>query len=227
MQTPELSIGRHGLAWLDPARLDLNACAVCTPEARAVFDRWLARGWPMVIRRYQPGDDPQLLPLGIALPPQEGKQRIGVSVPLASVREMRSPLQLRHALAAAPENWRRDLLLLDRQLQAIGVAACVYGSLAWQALTGQNYFTEHSDVDLLSLPASHARLEQLIATLLAWENETGRRADGEVLLPGNRAVAWREMAQGAEQVLAKYANGFQLIPRHELMATLLNEEAVL
>lgn len=222
----KLSIDRHALVWLKPISPDQSACVVCAPEARAVFDRWLVRGWPLVVRRYQPGDDPQLLPLGIALPPQQGKQRIGVSIPPANVREVRPPLALRDAIFAAPEDWRHDLLRLERQLSALDLVPRVYGSLAWQALTGQGYFTEHSDVDLLLQPVSHGQLEQLIATLLAWESETGRSADGEVLLSAGRAVAWREMAQGAARVLTKNAHGFELMPAQDLLTALFAEEAV-
>ena len=68
----------------------------------------------------------------------------------------------------------------------------VFGSVAWEALTGLRYLTPASDIDLLWWPADAAQVAEVIALLRAWESGHGIRADGEVEFDDGTAVAWRE-----------------------------------
>ena len=100
----------------------------------------------------------------------------------------------------------------------------VFGSLAWQALSGHNYMTEKSDIDLLWHPLSHMQLQQGIALLTRWELATGLRADGEVLFGGSSAVSWREWATlksgDDRRVLVKRISSAELVDARELLEML-------
>ena len=84
----------------------------------------------------------------------------------------------------APSAWQPALAELDAAATDIGIELRVFGSLAWQALSGIRYLTPQSDIDLLWHPHTHAQLRQGIALLARWEQDHGLRADGEVLFGG-------------------------------------------
>ena len=69
----------------------------------------------------------------------------------------------------------------------------VFGSLAWQALSGLPYLTPQSDIDLIWHPRSLAQLQQGIALLASWELASGLRADGEVLFGGGQRSVMARM----------------------------------
>lgn len=100
----------------------------------------------------------------------------------------------------------------------------MFGSLAWQALSGLNYMTPQSDIDLLWHPLSHMQLQQGIALLARWEQDHGLRADGEVLFGINSAVSWREWAAlksgDNQRVLVKRASSAELVDARELLEML-------
>ena len=173
---------------LDPARLQRHhfVRADC-PD----LDGWFAAGRHAVVRTpcHDPAND--LVCCGVCFPPNPGKSRVALTLPRAAVRECFPPPPLADCLGIVPAAWRGPLeRLLD-------FAPRVYGSLAWQRLTGLEYFRPGSDVDLLldapeNLPAL---LERLAALPF--------RADGEILLPGGAAFSWREALNGAPDILIK------------------------
>jgi phosphoribosyl-dephospho-CoA transferase len=101
----------------------------------------------------------------------------------------------------------------------------VFGSLAWQALSGLPYLTPQSDIDLLWHPQSNAQLQQGIALLARWEQTSGLRADGEVLFGAGSAVSWREWATSksgnGQRVLVKRASIAELVETRELLEMLV------
>lgn len=140
----------------------------------------------------------------------------------AAIATWRAPLALREALAAAPANWRAALQSLVARTEALGFEPRVYGSFAWQALTGLAYVSPGSDLDLAWQPRSREQVMALFSALHDWEVETGRRADGEVLLPGGAGVCWRELARGDARALVKTAAAVTLRPRQEIVAALIH-----
>ena len=87
-----------------------------------------------------------------------------------------------------------------------GVEARVFGSLAWQKLTGLDYLTACSDLDLL-LPLPRSDLTRLTAELAAIEAAAPMRLDGELVRADGAAVNWREIHAGVPDVLVKSASG--------------------
>jgi phosphoribosyl-dephospho-CoA transferase len=89
----------------------------------------------------------------------------------------------------------------------------VYGSYGWQWLSGLSCVRPTSDLDLLApVPDLHTA-GQLVWLLQGLQ--LACRVDGELVLPGGWAVAWREYAQliggKVEQVLVKHRTGVQLL----------------
>ncbi len=157
---------------------------------------WAAAGRWFVVASSRAGDDPGTVRLGLATP---DKRRIGFCLPLGWITDMRPPPTLEEVRDAAPQ-WRGRL---DDLAQVNGVSLRVYGSLAWQALTGLPYLRAGSDLDLLVTDLGDARAA--IAAMLAGPNSP--RLDGEVLLSDGNAVALREYVSGREEMLVKGHGG--------------------
>jgi phosphoribosyl-dephospho-CoA transferase len=160
---------------------------------------------------------------GLALPPTLGKRRIALNVAAQDIARYSQPLLLADAIAHAPAGWQSALGELDAAASDIGIELRVFGSLAWQALSGIQYLTPRSDIDLLWQPQSNEKLQQGIALLAGWERSSGLRADGEVLFGGD-AVSWREWATlksgGDQRVLVKRISSAELVAADELLELL-------
>lgn len=187
---------RKGLPRHDFVRLRADwACSLLSPLAgpeRALIADWTAAGRPLVVARRQPDDASGTLRLGLALP---DKRRIGVHLGCDAIAGRAPPPLL--ADAPLPASWRSALTALAAAAVAVGSPARIYGSLAWQTLTGLDYVRpDRSDVDLLFAPGDAPSLARLAALLRPLADGHHPRLDGEIVLPGGLAVAWREWLGG-------------------------------
>ncbi|HAI46789.1 phosphoribosyl-dephospho-CoA transferase [compost metagenome] len=202
---------RHTLVWVSAQarwRADL-------PAQEPRLAAWFAQGWPAVVARRAADDPDPRLRLGVPLPPNEGKQRLALRVPLQDIVRQQPPVSL-HALIDRPDRLiGAEWCMALQGLNAIAPAR-VFGAFAWQALTGLPYVHAQSDIDLLWQVHAPAVAERLVQRLQAWEVREGRRVDGELCLPGGAAVNWREYAGSARQVLVKRIDGALLAPRDTL-----------
>jgi len=191
---------------------------------------WLAADRPLVVAR-QPCIETSsdniavgTIATGLALPPAQGKRRIALVVAMNDIARYTQPLLLSDAIAHAPAGWRPALAELDAAAMDISIELRVFGSLAWQALSGLQYVTSQSDIDLLWRPVSNAQLQHGIALLARWEQDHGLRADGEVLFGASSAVSWREwstLKSGSDQrVLVKRASTAELVDARVLLELL-------
>ncbi len=213
MAVPE-ALPRHALLRLAP---DADWRAL-DPAASGRLRAWLAAGFPAVLARCQ-GDEPSgWLRLGVPLPPAEGKRRLTLLTPRAAIADWRPPLSLRAALPTAPKAWTPALARMRALAEALGLEPAVFGAFAWQALTGLEYVHAGSDLDLAWRPRAREELWALLVALPEWEAATGRRTDGELLLPDGAGVCWRELASGAARVLVKAPAAVELRSRREVLA---------
>ncbi len=161
---------------------------------------------------------------GLALPPAQGKRRIALKVSMHDIARYTEPLLLVDAIPHAAVEWQPALAELDAAANGIDIRLRVFGSLAWQALSGLPYLTPQSDIDLLWHARSHAQLQQGIELLARWEQSSALRVDGEVLFGENCAVSWREWATlntgDDRRVLVKRRSGAELVDRRELLELL-------
>jgi phosphoribosyl-dephospho-CoA transferase len=198
---------------------------VSDPEMQELVATWLEADRPLVVAR-QPCEIAQshTILVGLALPPTQGKRRIALSVAAHDIARYTPPLLLADAIDHAPAAWQPALAELHDAAITIDLELRVFGSLAWQALSGLQYLTPQSDIDLLWHPQSHTQLQQGIALLARWEQASGLRADGEVLFGGSSAVSWREWAtlksDDAQRVLVKRESTAELVDARELLEML-------
>jgi phosphoribosyl-dephospho-CoA transferase len=186
---------------------------------------WLVADRPLVVARQPLGEVlSDTISVGLALPPAQGKRRIALVVAAHDIVRHTPPLLLADAIIHAPAAWQPALAALDAAATYIDLELRVFGSLAWQALSGLPYLTPQSDIDLLWHPLSHTQLQQGIALLARWEQSSGLRADGEVLFGASNAVSWREwstLKSGDDQrVLVKRASSAELVDARELLELL-------
>lgn len=222
---------RHGLVWLAPEWHQMVCAQVTDAVLRDIARRFLAAGWPLVMCR-QPGsveDAPAQdapITLGMPLPPAQGKHRLAFAVPRAAIVRTAPPPLLATTIPHLPATWREPLRHLLRDAEAIDIEFRVFGSLAWEGLTGNTYLTPQSDVDVLWRPSEPAQIADAIALLRAWQAEAGIAVDGEIVFGDDAAVAWREWSGGdrtpdtPHRVLVKTLRGPRLCARADLLARL-------
>jgi len=205
---------RHDMIHVDPAIW--AAFIAPRPELvqAPVLASWCAQGWPLVARRGTGTEPPGDVPLGLPLPPAMGKRRLFFALPSTALRPPMPPPLLSEAAVDAPPAWRGVIA----QLVAAAPRVRVFGSLAWQHLTGLPYLAATSDLDLLwQLPASDpAGLLDDIAAIAA---NAPMRVDGEIVREDGVAANWRE-AVSAPEILVKSLHGVSLMPRRVFLAAM-------
>ncbi|GAB3051848.1 malonate decarboxylase holo-[acyl-carrier-protein] synthase [Stenotrophomonas tumulicola] len=203
---------RHDLAWIEPHA----TWTALLPQSDARLRAWARARLPLVVARRDPAVDGALLRLGVPLPLAEQRQRLALRIDPAQVLRHSPPLTLEAVIAAVSAPWRTPLQALLRRC-SVQPPPRVFGSFAWQALTGLDYLHAGSDLDLLWDVASHDQAKGIARLLHAWESEHGLRADGELRFPGARSVNWREYAGTTTQVLVKADAACWLSPRTALI----------
>jgi phosphoribosyl-dephospho-CoA transferase len=174
--------------------------------------RWPDRRWPTIRRRALP-TDPSGIALGLPLPPFAGKKRLSFVLQSADIISVTRPPLLASACGLAPRAWWSTLDRLTDLVRRHAVDVRIFGSLAWQALTGLAYVTERSDLDLLLRVGDETDLDRLAADVAAIETGAPMRLDGELMRADGGAVNWREVHGGAREVLVKTIESVDLIER--------------
>jgi phosphoribosyl-dephospho-CoA transferase len=219
-----MNLCRHVLVWIRPECRVPVAAQISDDAMHSHVAAWLAADRPLVVARQPDTIASDTVTVGLALPPAQGKRRIALSVAVHDIVRYTQPLLLFDAITHAPAAWQRALAELEEAATEIGLELRVFGSLAWQALSGLPYLTPQSDIDLLWHPQSNIQLQQGIALLTRWELSSGLRADGEVLFGENSAVSWREWATlkpgNDQRVLVKRESGAELVDTRELLEML-------
>jgi phosphoribosyl-dephospho-CoA transferase len=207
---------RHDLLHVAP---DVWASALAHTQPLAdlpLLRTWADRGWPVIVRRRAEAEDPGLAPVGVPLPPAAGKRRVALLLPHNGVLHRSSPASLRAVASVADSGWRTTIASLLDLGERIGVEALAFGSLLWRHLTGLNYLTPRSDLDLLWQAPSGFDVLSLVSGIAEIQLDAPMRIDGEVIFPDDSAVNWRELSNacltgGGAEVLAKTMEGVRLI----------------
>jgi len=201
---------RHDLVRIDPG---IWAAWLGTrPDLAGLrhLDRWAGAGRPLIVRRRVPGETGPAIPLGLPMPPADGKRRIGLALPAAALTPMAAP-DLSEAGSHAPAAWRPTLMALRALGHDHGLAPRPFGSLLWQAVTDLTYLSPTSDLDLL-WPCPEPIPTGFLASLDAIARHAPMRIDGEILLPDGTGLHWRELREAPEggSILAKTLEGVTL-----------------
>lgn len=203
-------IGRHELFFLRPAAWRALLATRADLAADPLVAGWVEAGRPLIGRRPQPGETGGVA-LGLPLPPAAGKRRLSLLVQAEDIAATAPPPALASASGVAPSAWRPTLDRVVALTSEHSLEARVFGSLAWQALTGLDYLTERSDLDLLLPVRRRTDLRRLLAGLAALELAAPMRLDGELIREDGTAANWRELHAGARQILVKTAAGIALL----------------
>jgi phosphoribosyl-dephospho-CoA transferase len=138
-----------------------------------------------------------------SLPPSAGKQRIALQVYFADIASLAPLPSVSDVIGVAPHNWRASLRRLIQLAQHYHVRCGVFGSLAWQRLTGLGYLGPDSDLDLLwSLP-HRTHITEFLARVAEIESHAPMRIDGEITREDGAGVNWRELHAGASELALK------------------------
>lgn len=150
--------------------------------------------------------------LGLPLPPAWGKGRVSLRVPPGAIVDDAPAPLLKLAAQVAPASWRETI----EALLEIDEGVRCFGSLAWQFLTGLEYISATSDLDLLWRVNDAARATVLSTQIEVIATHAPVCIDGELIAPSANAVQWREWCSGAGILLVKSAEGVRLLPRDEV-----------
>lgn len=171
---------------------------------------WVDRGWPLIARRAMHGEADGV-PLGLPLPPFAGKRRLSVLAQPEDIVSTAPPPGLSAAISVAPNRWQHTLGAVVSLASRYGVEARIFGSLAWSTLTGLDYLTDTSDLDLLLPIHCCSDLVRLTADLAAIEATAPMRLDGELMRDDGAGVNWRELHTGARELLVKTTDSVALL----------------
>ncbi len=179
---------RHQIARLSREGWQRVLGRVWDTEARACLRHWAQHGLPLVVTR-QPEDGGHVA-LGLCAPQRWQRRRLALQVALGDVMFFDEFPRLDQLVPQLPQAAREPLRRLARTLQACGTTARVYGSHGWQSLTGLCHAREGSDLDLW-VGVTDTEQADAVAAALA-DCTAPLRLDGELVFPGDAAVAWRE-----------------------------------
>jgi phosphoribosyl-dephospho-CoA transferase len=213
---------RHDFVWIGRAHADLAAVGAADADDCALVAGWVRAGRPFVVRCQADVREPSLrLAVGLPLCPAQGKRRVAIEVPLRAIDKFAPPPRLADVVDASPAPWRESLTRLVRHARAAGVEFNVFGSLAWQSLTGLRYVTNGSDLDLCWRAASREQLDAACRLLASWQRVSGIAVDGEIGFGDDLAVAWREWLgrHAHPRLLVKGLHGAALMAAADLLAT--------
>ncbi len=202
-----VSPARHAFLRVDACAYGLALRERAELANEALLIDWAALSRPLIARRRTPRDAPGLVPMGIALPPSHGKKRIALQLAPAAVLTLEPPPPLNAGAPMVPDAWRATIEAIVELGARVGVEVRAFGAVAWSALTGLDYLSSSSDLDLLFPLTPQAPVRALLDGLTMIEAKAPMRLDGEIIRENLGAVHWRELSSGAGEVLIKSLAG--------------------
>jgi phosphoribosyl-dephospho-CoA transferase len=215
--TPYAPARRHALLRVEPAAYALMLAGRADLAGEELLVDWVALGRPLIARRRSACDVAGFVAAGIPLPPAQGKKRIALQVSPGAIQSVAPPPLLADAARAAPAGWRATIAAIQSLCLRLGVGARVFGSLAWASLTGLEYLSASSDLDLLFAVNEDTNVAALLGGLARIEAGAPMRLDGEIVRFG-MAANWRELYAGAGEVLVKTIDGVFMRPRGVMLS---------
>lgn len=200
---------RHQLVRLKPASWSELLHARSDLAGEALLQGWVDCGWPLIARRPLPGEAGGHA-LGLPLPPSAGKRRIAVNVRREDIDAVSSLPGLSETIHGAPLAWESSAHRLVALAERYGIEARVFGSLAWQWLTGLAYLSPSSDLDIVWALPQRERIRAFLAELAEIETQAPMRLDGELVRTDGSGVNWRELHAGAKDLALKTSGDVQL-----------------
>lgn len=181
---------RHQVAWLSRAGWERLLAAPWDDEARPCLKHWAGHRLPLVVTRQPESLGEGQVALGLSAPARWGHRRLALRLPRAEVAYFDEFPLLERIAPQLPATVRTGVRGLARALHGEGIVARAYGSHGWQALTGLEHVRAGSDLDMWLGVSGSEQADAAVARLSTWTGAV--RLDGELVFPGDTAVAWRE-----------------------------------
>lgn len=182
---------RHDLVWLRPSPVYSTPCAEPGSAEWSALAAWLDTGRPLVAARQTAGKGQVLL--GLGLPLALGRKRLSILVEPSQIAVVRPPLGVRQCLSCLPAEQGDALLALASAIEACGARLGVYGSLAWESLSGEAFRHAASDIDLICDVTDQVQFAVALGVLAQAAGQFSCRLDGELRFPDGKSVAWQEI----------------------------------
>ena len=208
--TADRPIQRHDLIFASPTGWRAVLATRRDLATEPLVALWVDAGRPLIGRRATPCEGPGV-PLGLPLPPSAGKRRLSFLMQPEDIVSITPPPALGSVRRAAPRAWWPTLDAVDALASRYSVDARVFGSLAWRAITGLEYLTDRSDLDLFLHVGCDIDPHCLTAGLAEIEAAAPMRLDGELIRDDGAAVNWREVHAGEREILIKTTGGVALL----------------
>ncbi|AFK61512.1 malonate decarboxylase [Advenella kashmirensis WT001] len=220
---------RHDLAYLYSNAEYQLLSPVQSPTAQAALQRWLHARHPLVVARQPAAADAQIL-LGLTLPPEAVHRRISVSICPDAIRAITPPLALADGVNTCTAAIAAPLKHLLQKCESHDITVSVYGSLAWEMLSGTTYRHDRSDIDVVCDIAHVAQLDPCIKALQQAQQALPCSLDGEIRFASGPAVNWKELSrtllQPALRVVAKDNASVALLCLTDLLSRLKEHDHV-
>jgi phosphoribosyl-dephospho-CoA transferase len=200
---------RHQLVRLKPASWGELLHARSDLAGETLLQGWVDCGWPLIARRPLPGEV-EGYALGLPLPPSAGKRRIAVNVRHKDIDSVSSLPRLAETIDSSPTTWQRSMHCLMALAERQAIEARVFGSLAWQRLTGLTYLSPSSDLDIIWALPRREYIGAFLAELAEVETQAPMRLDGELIRADGSGVNWRELHAGSKDLALKTPVDVQL-----------------
>ena len=210
---------RHRLVSVFPAAWDALLASRSDLADEPLLHDWARNHWPLIVRRPMPGEEGGVA-LGLPLPPSAGKRRIAVQLLPEGIASVMPLPGLAEVFDTSPDAWRSSLRELLALATKYDVRIGVFGSLAWQWLTGLTYLSPSSDIDIAWELPRRDRIDEFLDELAALDARAPMRVDGELVRTDGAGVNWRELHAGAAEVALKTAADVVLYPRESFIGGL-------
>jgi phosphoribosyl-dephospho-CoA transferase len=163
---------------------------------------WFQKGFPGIVRRPCFAENKKIC-IGVPFPPSMGKLRLACDLPMEKIAAIKKPPTLLECRKSLPDDSAGALEKLQFELDKKKLKAYAVGSIAWETLTGINYVTENSDIDLLFIVENKNEFKDIDAILEHWHSEINRKCDIEIMLSNGNGFLWKEHKQSNGEVLVK------------------------
>lgn len=181
---------RHDLVTLKKDAV-VQSVSCCTTDCAELFVRqWIAEGKAFV----NPRQEARLgnIQLGLAFIQNGVKHRASLQANYEDILRGNPPLELSDCLDMFKREEAIVLGQLIEKLELKGLSLYVFGSVAWEKITGTSYRTDKSDLDLLCDVATMEDLRFVTNAFVEAERALPFCIDGELRFPNDDCVNWLE-----------------------------------
>ena len=215
----ESFINRHWLVWLKP-----NSVYSHKHEMSDLIKEWIKKDYPFVCARFDPAKL-NTLNLGFC-PKQNGTDkplRVSLKTGFENIASCRPPLLLSEVIEALAEKNFVSLKVLLTNLHSADLSESrVFGSFAWQSITGKQYVNNNSDLDLI-LNINSIEDACLANDIISeWENRFEINIDCELKFPNGNCSSIKEFFSTSKQILVKNKDNVEIIFKKEIYDLLLS-----